>query len=92
MNLLLGHRLDKCGNCLLPSDPSWNGCLGCDGVANSNWKLNSCFECVPPESNLNDCSNSSNRVFDITPAFYCWDGMILHISETLNLFLCLLKP
>ena len=37
------HQVDSCGNCLLMTDSNWNGCLGCDGIANSNKKENEVF-------------------------------------------------
>jgi len=43
------HEEDECGNCLLRTSDEWNGCVGCDGVANSGKIYNDCGSCQDPD-------------------------------------------
>ncbi|ETO05633.1 hypothetical protein RFI_31762 [Reticulomyxa filosa] len=40
------HAIDSCGQCLSQSDPSWDSCVGCDGVVNSGKQYNPCNHCM----------------------------------------------
>lgn len=69
-----GKVTDSCGQCLLPTDSTWNKCLGCDGQKDSGYKLDSCSppKCLlPSDPNFDQCTETS---YDISPVFYCWDS------------------
>ena len=38
---------DACGNCKFLSDPTFDDCIGCDGVKDSGYKWNPCHICIP---------------------------------------------
>ena len=39
-------RTDECAQCIAESDPTWNDCVGCDGVAYSGMEFNPCGRCI----------------------------------------------
>jgi len=56
---------DRCGKCLLESDPLFDSCVGCDGVVNSGKTNNPCGYCIfTNESDFStygqDCNGTCN--------------------------------
>jgi len=68
-----GNKInDLCGQCLLESDPLFDSCVGCDGIANSGKKTNPCGFCISSTlANFStygqDCTGvcNGNKVYDL---------------------------
>lgn len=82
------HRIDRCGQCLLRSDPKWESCVGCDGIPFSGYVYNDCHKCMSPNaSDFNtfgkDCAGICNGNHQMDACNQClltsdskWDNCV----------------
>eukprot|EP01084_Bolivina_argentea_P072547 131731_1 len=59
---------DLCGNCLTKLDPTWNSCVGCDGLPD-----NSTYDCagVCAGNSTYDCTGVCGGDFAMNPCSHC---------------------
>ena len=72
--------------CAQPSSSNWNACVGCDGTANSDMRVNECGLCLLSsrtdfETNGQDCSGQCNGDYQTDECGQCLLPNSVHWNE-----------